>query len=215
MKDMTRFISSGQNARTLCVLCADEIDDHFRQLPAYNETDWPQAEKVPAMQALSDERGRVLACSKLSCVVDSVKGEDAMKSVYGHAGKAADIITLQAPLRLVELKYLVKVGGVGPFGGPGSFKKRIADKFLAMGDVLSADGEMVSTLRIIVTSEGQYPYSLAHVHGLLDSKYPAGSFSSDAKMHHYALCTSVCLRDVIDGVIRPQETDVDCFYFTI
>lgn len=215
MKSMSSYISVGSNAHMHSKVCVDEIEDHFRQLPSYREQDWSQSEKERVIRVLQDEKDRIFSCPDLSRVADSVKGEAAMGAVYLHTGKAADIITLHTSLCLAELKYLIKVGGVGPFGGPGSFKKRIADKFLVMHDVLTNDGEAVNPLRIIVATENQYPYSLAHIHGLLDSQYPSGSFSSDNKTYPYALCTSVFLRGVIDGVIKPHQLGVDCFFFSI
>ena len=215
MKAMSSYISAGSNAHMLSKVCVDEIEDHFQQLPSYGEQDWSQSEKQRVINVLQDEKERISLCADLSRVADSVKGETAMEAVYQHTGKAADIITLQTSLYLTELKYLIKVGGLGPFGGPGSFRKRIADKFLAMYGVLTHDGEVVNPLRIIVATEEQYPYSLAHVHGLLDSQYPSGSFSSDNKIYSYALCTSVFLRGVVDGVIQPHQSGVDCFFFSI
>lgn len=46
-------------------------------------------------------------------------------------------------------------------------------------------------------------------------QHPSGSFSSDNKIYSYALCTSVFLRGVVDGVIQPHQSGVDCFFFTI
>lgn len=212
MKRMSSYIAGTGNAIHLAALCTAEIDDHLEKLPAYGNQDWPDSEKQRIALILEKEASCIVSCTQLSATIDSVKGESAMQEVYAYQKKASDIITLHNCLVLIELKYLIKVGGVGPFGGPSSFKKRVSDKFLEMGVVLVEDAEQVHPLRIIVTSEEQYPYSLAHIHGLIDSEFPPGSFSSDNQQYEYVLCSSKSLRSVVDtSVALPVGNDVFAF----
>ena len=214
MNEMSKCFASGVCVSSLYVLCLREIEEHLRQLPLYSDSDWPKSEKEQVVFSLDKEKVCISEVICSSRRTDSLKGEDAMFRVYNYTGKATDIITLKEDLCLIELKYLIKQGGLGPFGGPSSFRKRISDKFLDMGNKLSSDGEKVNSLRIVVVTESQYPYSLGHIHGLLNSGYPAGTFSSDDKEYQYMLCTSRYLRGAIDGTIKQNE-NVDCFCFTI
>lgn len=214
MKRMSSYIAGVGNAKCLAALCIAEIDDHLEKLPAYGNQDWPDGEKQRIVFILRKEVATITQCARFSGVIDSVKGEAAMQEVYAYRKKAVDVITLHDCLVLTELKYLTKVGGVGPFRGPCSFKKRVSDKFLEMGVALAEDAEQVRPLRIIVTSEEQYPYFFAQIHGLIDSGFPAGSFSSDNRQYEYVLCSSKFLRSVVDAR-NVLSLDGDIFVFNL
>lgn len=214
MKEMSKYFEAGVGVSSFYDLCVAEIDEHLHQLPLYSDHDWPVLEKEQVVSSLNMEKVCISEVINSSQQTDSVKGESAMLTVYNYTGKATDIITLKSDLHLTELKYLIKKGGLGPFGGPSSFRARISDKFLNMGERLLSDEERVNSLRILVVTESQFPFSLGHIHGLLNSGYPAGTFSSDHKKYRYMLCTSRSLRMFFEGTIRSQD-DVDCFYFTI
>ncbi len=211
---MSSYIADSGNAMCIAKLCYAEIDDNLNNLLPSPNSDWSDSERRCIKVVLGNEVSNIARFLAHHDINDSVKGESAMREVYNYDKKAVDIITGNNCLVLSELKYMIKVGGVGPFGGPGSFKKRVSDKFLEMNHVLDKDSEQVSPLRVIVTNEEQYPYFVAQIHGLIDSQDKPGEFSSDNNEYDYALCTSRSLGRVVYSNSSSVDDD-DVFYFKI
>ncbi len=67
----------------------------------------------------------------------------------------------------------------------------------------------------ISTSTEQYPYFFERVQSLIFSAFPAGAFSSDNRRHDYALCSSVCLRGLVDAGFDLKCDGLDCFFFKL
>jgi len=215
MRAMTAYIARPGVATTLASLMADEIKDNAENVVNYTEN-WTPEDIGKVQPLLAQERNVVSMTDSLSAQVDSAKGESAMVAAYAANGqkKATDIVTQKGcgELALTELKYLVKFASKGPFGGRGSFRERISDKFYEMSRLMESDGESVDPLRIIVVTEEQFPYSVNHVRALVDGGYASGSFSCDGRKHPYVLCTSSSVREMIDK--PPVETrDIGKYLF--
>lgn len=212
-----RFCVTGVR-KTLQRLVVDELSANVGQVRRYGTSDWSESEKDALISVLNEEADRVGSIGALAIRDDSVNGDDEMPIAYsGYGDQKVDVVTQLASGRLVlsEAKFVVKIDGLGPFGGPGSFRSRISDKFLDVYKTLEADGEAVDAIRIIVVTKEQLQLSIAHVHGLLDGGYPSGTFSSDRRQYDYVLCTSANLRDVIDNPPRAPVDTQDYFFFSI
>ncbi len=196
----------------------DEMAKNVESVDRYSVRDWPPDEKEKVKNVISAECEIVNGMLTHDMSRDSVHGDSAMPSVYsGYSGKKMDVITRRGDLTLVlsEAKYLIKVGGVGPFGGPSGFRERVSDKFHEMQQALEDDGEMVDPLRIIVETEEQLPYSIQSVSNLVNGEYDnANAFSTDGQKHRYVLCSSKDLRLMIEN--PPVGTvSEDYFFFTL
>ena len=216
MKAMTAHICATGNASELGTLMREEIATNKQEASANPQ--WSVADRDAAFFAMDAESSRIDTLPNLYSSRDSVKGETAMEAVYPeYSGKAVDAITLHdgGDLVLMEAKYLIRVGGRGPFGGPASFKSRVSEKFNEMAVKLVADNEMVRQLRIVVVTDAQLPFSINHIHKLLNAGYPPGSFSSDCNRYNYVLCSSSSLRMMVDGVARGKKNTQDYLFFTI
>lgn len=218
MKAMTAHIQSSGDALEIGTLMRDEIAANKREVTANPQ--WSESDRKAAFLAMDTESTRILSTASLYSHKDSVKGENAMAAAYrGYMAKAVDVITLHGSgeLVLMEAKYLIRLGGRGPFGGPSSFKSRVSDKFSDVAGVMRADGERIKQLRIIVVTDEQLPFSTAHIHGLLNASpsYPPGSFSSDGNQYDYVLCSSSNLRTIIDGAAVNKQKLQDCLFFTL
>ena len=216
---MTRFIQSPGIGRTLSALLTEEIAANGKDVSNY-VNDWQPNDIKTIRQKLEKENGNIANAVDLGEQSDSVKGEDAMRSVYPAAGsnKATDVITLKntsGMLSLIEVKYLIKFACKGPFGGCGSFKQRISGKFLAMENQMIPDEEEIDPLRVLVVSEEQFPFSVNHIRALMAEDYPPGTFSDDGKTHAYVLCSSVGLRRVLDNPSAINTNDNDYLFFVI
>ena len=142
MRAMTSHIGTSSVASELGRLMCDEIADNKRE--ASGNPQWSESDRAVAFRAMDAEVARISSTHELYSSKDSVKGESAMTAVYkDYTGKATDVITLDAggELVLMEAKFLIRVGGRGPFGGPASFKSRVSGKF---NDMVS-----YSTLQLI------------------------------------------------------------------
>lgn len=199
---MSAYIATSGVATTLSLLLQSEIDANATSVLNYTH-DWTPVDMRNVQPLLAAEKNAIQSAVSLGAKNDSVKGESAMQIAYATRlqQKAVDVITQKGSgsLALIELKYLIKFASMGPFGGRGSFKTRIADKFCSVSNMMEPDGESLDPLRILVVTEEQYPYSVNHVRALLDGEYPVGTFSSDGKSHDYVLCTSVKLRTLLDN----------------
>ncbi len=185
MKAMTTHIRRPGVAKTLSALLSDEINANASDVSNYVH-DWLPGDINKIQQILAMELKYVSNTIDLGKRLDSVKGEEAMRLVYPNAGlnKATDVITLKSAigiLSLIEAKFLVKFACKGPFGGCGSFKERISGKFLAMERQMVPDNENIDSLRVLVVSEEQFPFSVNHIRALMNDNYPSGSFSDDGK----------------------------------
>ena len=218
MKAMTSHIQASGVASEIGMLMQEEISAN--KLEASSNPQWSDPDRSAAFCTMDAESARISAMADLYLRKDSVKGEDAMVAAYhGYAGKAVDVITLhiRGDLVLMEAKYLIRLGGRGPFGGPASFKSRVSGKFNDMAIVMGADGESIRQLRIIVVTEAQLPFSIAHIRGLLNASasYPPGSFSSDLNQYNYVLCSSSSLRAIVNGVAVNKRKSQDYLFFRI
>lgn len=216
MKAMTNHIQSTGTAMALGVIMSNEIMCNKSEVSI--NPDWSNEETEAVAQVMDAELAVLQTSVDLYGRNDSVKGENAMQTVYPkYAGKATDAITLcdDGALALSEAKYLIKVGGRGPFGGPASFKNRVSGKFNDMKNSLAGDGESTSPLRIVVVTEEQLPLSIIHVRGLLNADYPHGSFSSDGSQHDYVLCSSRGLNAIIRNPAAARRKSQDYLFFRI
>lgn len=196
----------------------DEMAANMAAVDGYSESDWPPCEKAKIKNVISAECAIVNDMLTRDKAADSVNGDLAMPSVYStYSGKTTDVITKRCDFALVlsEAKYLIKVGGVGPFGGPASFRERVSDKFHAMLQEFAKDGEMVDPLRIIIETEEQLPYSIQLASNLVNGEYDSvNAFSKDGLKHRYVLCSSKDLRRMIEN--PPVGTvSEDYFFFTL
>lgn len=196
----------------------DEMAENVDKVNRYSDNDWPPDEKEKVKNVISAEREIVNGMLTYDMSADSVHGDFVMPSVYsGYSGKKTDVITKRGDLALVlsEAKYLIKVGGVGPFGGPAGFRERVSDKFHEIQQALAEDGETVDPLRIIIETEEQLPYSIQSVSNLVNGEYDnANAFSTDGQKHRYVLCSSKNLRRMIED--PPVGTvSEDYFFFTL
>ena len=219
MKAMTMFIQRPGNARTLSSLLSDEIAANEREVSNYTN-DWYQDDINTIKQILEKENRNITNAVNLGDRSDSVKGEEAMRLVYPAAGsnKATDVITIKSTnntLSLIEAKYLIKFSCKGPSGGCGSFKQRISGKFLAMENQMIPDKENIDPLRVLVVSEEQFPFSVNHIRALMAEDYPPGTFSDDGKTHEYVLCSSCCLRMILDNPSVVKSDFDNYLFFTI
>ena len=216
MKSMTTHINTIGVALELGRLLCDEIATNKREVSANPQ--WSPADRNTVFLAMDAESTRISLNKNLYSSKDSVKGETAMSAVYlGYSGKAVDIITLHAgaDLVLMEAKYLIRVGGCGPFGGPASFKSRVSGKFNDMIAKMCPDGEIIRQLRIVVVTDEQLPFSIAHIRGLLNAGYPPGSFSSDYNQYNYVLCSSSTLLTIVNGSPIDKLKSEDYLFFTL
>lgn len=217
MKLMTAHFSTSPNVKTLGELMTAEILVNKTSLS--NNSDWADFDKKIISIILGDEISSIENTENLANPVDSLKGERTMAEVYPSVTqkKAADAITRlpTGVLTLTEAKYLIRYGGKGPFGGRSSFKKRISDKFLEMERTMLPDGENLSQLRVLVVSERQLPISINHVKTLVSSNDSPGSYSTDGKTYKYVLCSSKCLRMIMNSPKIPRVSTGDCYYFVL
>ena len=216
MKSMTTYIRRPGIAKSLSTLLLEEINANARDVCNYTN-DWQPNDIETIRQKLEKESKNIVKTEELGKWLDSVKGEEAMRVVYPHAGlnKATDVITLKNisdMLTLIEAKYLIKFACTGPFGGCGSFKARVSGKFLEMENQMMPDEENIDSLRILVVSEEQYPFSVNHIRTLMGENNPPGSFSDDGKTHTYVLCSSSNLRKLLDNPLI-AKTNVNSFLF--
>jgi len=199
---MTAYIKNGTFTKSLAVLMAEEIATNATDVCNYGDMDWSPEDKRKIHPILIAETAIIEDTATLSKKTDSVKGEEAMQAVYATSEqkKATDAIVLKdvGTLSLIEAKYLIKFASKGPFGGLGSFKARISQKFDTMAELMAKDGETLEPLRIIVVSEEQLPYSINHVRALVEGAEPSETFSNDGKKHQYVLCSSSSLRIMVD-----------------
>ncbi len=218
MKAMTEHISRPDVATSLSLLMSEEISANERDVQKYVH-DWLPGDIEKIKPILASEKEYILNSDDLSKKNDSVKGESAMLGVYSAAGenKATDAITLKetGALLLVEAKYLIKLGCKGPFGGMGSFKERVAEKFNAMEKQMIPDGETIEPLRVLVVTEEQLPFSIEHIRMLAAGDYPSDAFSSDGKRHEYVLCSSSSLRMMVDNPPVGKPNAAKYFFFSI
>ena len=216
MRSMSAHIAA--QAKSLPDILLKEMDANMSAVEAYPEKDWPRPEKERVKEVVGIERELVRNLMVKDETCDSVNGDLSMPTVYpGYSAKTTDVITgrTDSVLVLSEIKYLIKVGGVGPFGGPSGFRSRIADKFCEMQAELQKDGESVDPLRIIVETEEQLPHSILCVNDLINGEYDnADAFSSDSQPHHYVLCSSRNLRQMIENPPIGSISD-DYFFFTL
>lgn len=217
MKAVTALFSDPSNVRTLADIMKTEICDNRTNVAKYK--DWSAIDQRIAVMILNLEADIINQTHELDATQDSLKGEKAMKDAYPSFDekKATDSITMIADgvLVLTEAKYLYRFGGKGPFGGRGSFKQRISGKFLEMAESMVPDGETISPLRVIVVSEPQLPFSINHVHSLIESNDTSGSYSEDGKEYEYVLCSSKSLRMIVDNPTMPRVSTDDYFFFTL
>lgn len=217
MREMTAHIRSLSCTTTLGEVLRAEITLNKQEVA--NNPEWNEKDRKMVVWAMNAEAKTIATHLDLHGEKDSVKGESAMKIAYpSYRGKATDAITLRndGKIVLAEAKYLIKFGGCGPFGGPSSFKNRVADKFKDMAMVMAPDGESIETLRIIVVTEAQLHVSMSHIHKLRNANYPAGAFSGDGRRHAYVLCSSASIRTLVDNGINSQtRTFPDCLFFNL
>lgn len=217
MKLMTVYFSSTPNIKTLSELMTAEILGNKVSLS--NNSDWSDSDKKIISIILDDEKSIIDKEPNLANLTDSLKGEQAMAVVYPATTqkKAADAITRLSTgaLVLTEAKYLIRYGGKGPFGGRSSFKNRISGKFLEMERTMRPDDEKLSPLRVLVVSERQLPISINHVKSLVDSNDSPGSYSEDGNCYEYVLCSSKCLRMIVNNPNIPRVSTGEYYFFVL
>lgn len=217
MKAMTAYITGSSNAMALGALLAVEIADNKVNVHQYR--DWAENDKEVICSILAEEESVLKSSQDLYSPIDSVKGEDAMKAVYSSnvQDKATDAITKMANgvLVLTEAKYLVRFGGRGPFRGRDTFKQRVSGKFNEMARKLLPDGENMSPLRIIVTTDRQFPISINYIRAMMSQNDPVGSYSDDGKAYEYVLCSSKSLRQIVYNPTIARTSTEDYFFFTL
>ena len=198
-------------------LMAFEIADNQEQVKHY--TDWSDEDKKRIAPILDSELHELEHCLTLTHTIDSLKGETAMRKVYPSVQqeKATDAITRlpNGTLVLTEAKYLLRYGGMGPFGGISSFRKRISSKFLEMDKTMLADGEVIAPLRVIVVTQEQLPFSISHIEALVSAEHPRGVYSEDGKVYDYVICSSKSLRAIVDHPIPNRSFTDDCHFFQL
>ena len=219
MKSMTTYIRRPGIAKSLLTLLSEEINANARDVCNYTK-DWQPNDIETIRQKLATENESIANAGDLDKWLDSVKGEEAMRVVYPCAGsiKATDVITLKSvsgTLSLIEAKYLIKFACTGPFGGCGSFKKRVSGKFLEMENQMIPDNEDIDSLRVLVVSEEQYPFSVNHIRALMSENNPPGTFSDDGKTHTYVLCSSCNLRKLLDNPLIAKTYSNSFLFFSI
>ena len=219
MKAMTSYFAVSSDVKSLGVVMTDEMADNKSDLQNYSNTDWPPSDKRMATKLINEETAIVSKLTCLQATVDTVKGETAVAVAYPSAiqQKATDAITKlpNGVLVLSEAKYLMKYAGKGPFRGPKAFKERISGKFNEMADTMLPDGESLAPLRVIVVTEKQLPYSIAHVQALSAAKNPPGSFSEDNQQYDYVLCSSKSLYRLIHNPPVLRVSTCDYHFFTL
>jgi len=182
MTAMSAHIRSPGIARTLGVLAIDELGRNTLEVAAHSN--WSVSERTTCIKAIQLEDALCRATSNLFVRSDSIRGDDDMSKVYpSYGGKYTDVVSLDVSnvLKLSEMKYAIKVGGLGMFRNAHTFCQMVSNKFLNMGVTLSSDGENVSPLRVLVVNKRQLPFSIARIQSILSGTYAKGSFSDDGR----------------------------------
>ena len=201
MKQMTSFIHTSGTAKTIGILAIDELQNNIKEVN--RRSNWSSSERKWCLAALNHEHVLVNTLTgSMFSAVDSIHGDKEMTKVYtSYQGRFSDVVTLPASnvLVLSEMKYAIKFGGLGMFRAGKSFREMVSDKFLDMNAALSADGERVNPLRILVVNKQQLPFSMARVQLILCSTHAKGAYSSDGCEYDYVICASDRLRQMIDN----------------
>lgn len=213
MKAMSAYITT-YAATDIVSLLQAEIADNSTQVSARN---WTASETTQCLRALNVD-AQNLSGIPAPPYRNSAKGEIAMKAAYSkYGGKAVDIITLKSNghLCLSELKLAVKIGGVGPFRSPDTFRRTVSDKFFDMSSTLLPDGETIAPLRILSVCSVQWPFAVSRIQSLLATNPPAGLYSSDGRKHDYLLCSSMSLPSVVQQSFTPHSHQLGCLFFSL
>ena len=215
MRAMSSHILAPGTAQTVGALASAELSRNIGEVGS--RTNWSPSERSICIMALGIETALCRATPALVSRCDSIRGDDDMTHVYPtYCGQLTDVVSLDASsvLKLSEMKYAIKVGGVGMFRNARTFQHMVSNKFLDMGAALSSDGEAVSALRILVVNRQQLPFSIARIRSILGGTRKKGSFSRDGNEYDYVLCSSDYLRQMIDNP-PVGTTSSSYFFFTI
>lgn len=215
--DMKTYIL--KYASSIGQVLVHELNENKQEVSNYGSDQWSDADKRAELLSLDDEVDSISKQTVLFSARDSVYGKTALQAVFPpYPKKDTDVITISpqmSVLQLSEAKYVIKKGGLGPFGGRSSFRNRISSKFLDVEGTLASQSVPVSPLRIIVVTEEHLPLAIEHVHALIDGGYEKGSFSSDNLVHQYVLCSSNGLRQIIDDPTFKHNYSDDYLYFQL
>lgn len=215
--DINSYIA--QYASPIGQVLVAEVNANKNEVSNYGSDQWSDEDKSAEQVLLDAEIDSISAQSALFSVKDSVYGKTALQAVFSpYTKKDTDVITISRQMNILQLseaKYVIKTGGLGPFGGRSSFRNRISSKFLDVEVILATQSVPTSSLRIIVVTEEHLPLAIEHVHALLDGDYEKGSFSSDNQVYQYVLCSSNSLRSIIDDPTFKDNYSDNCLYFRL